>query len=768
MISTSNVDAIMQLNWPQNQNLYEDTKTLTRCFLTSDDIFLEETLTLLDECKNRLLSEEECENLKKLAKRGELVVVDRYLDLQLGDRLSEENDDLFSFATQVQESWLLANALGKYVLCPQESDFLAELTIKWVQKSLYTWLASLKIAIPVELRNLDEADPLGKMRQILEHILKMQNSSLDLKDKLFIEELLKGIEQNKDTLSYLTLFFSSLEQLNFWEERLIETRDRLIHLREIPLEVREISVLKENLASFEREILSFHEDLGHVISHLICGPLSEPQKSIIIGKFRRSFQEINNAYGDFKGKLLGIQTDEHLCCMCHFSKNITMNWPIKNAVIDLYEGNPPIQKQEIASDHPRQNSTSSILIFTCGGGAGHLSATKAMGQSASGKYHVLVASTLEDTLAANDILRKLTFDFTGEKFYNHLMKNEEFEWVKLITSLGPFFYMMQQKRIEYLIRLEVLKQSPDMLISCFPLMNAMILNVAKEFNLPLLIVPTDLDSTLFMKGMNPTTCDLNYPNYRITLSYEDPEMRNIIECIIPKNRIDVSGFPVRGAFNQEYSREEMEQVRKKFQIPENEKVILVMMGGNAGRSIETYADIFADCTDEDLVECNEKLHIVCICGDQRVTENQEMKDRINNLVPKSSQIKIKGIPGTAEIAKLMSIADVLISKPGGCSTNEAIARKLPMIFHAPFALMDWEVFNMKFAIRNKIGARFKIQSNTATLFNGGMKKNKKKLLPLIKDALNRRNELKNGGALFEKKDFGKEFLRLVKELIPLK
>jgi processive 1,2-diacylglycerol beta-glucosyltransferase len=319
-----------------------------------------------------------------------------------------------------------------------------------------------------------------------------------------------------------------------------------------------------------------------------------------------------------------------------------------------------------------------------------------------------------------------------------------------------------------LIRLEVLKQSPDMLVTCFPIMNAMFLNVAKEFNLPILFVTTDLDTTPFTKGMNPTTCDLNYPLYRMTLAYEDAEMRGIIESIIPKNRIHVSGFPLRPAFNQELPKSETDQFRKKFQILESEKVILVIMGGNAGRSIETYAEIFADFKDEELTERNghsERFHVICICGDQRVAGNQEMKERINAMIPKSSLIKVKGIAATPDIAKLMSIADVLITKPGGCTTNEALAKRLPMIFHAPFALLDWEIFNMKYTVRAKMGSRFKMQSNSPKLFQSGMRKNKKKLLPLIRDAIKRRQELKKDPSL-KHKDFSKEFLKLIEELMP--
>ena len=122
-----------------------------------------------------------------------------------------------------------------------------------------------------------------------------------------------------------------------------------------------------------------------------------------------------------------------------------------------------------------------------------------------------MANTLEDTLASTDLFKRLLFNFSQERLYNYLLRKEEFEWLKVITSVGLFFFLMQQESIEREIRLEILRRNPDMLISCFPCLNPMFLNIAKELDLPLLMVTTDIDTNLYTKGMNAQTCDLSYP-----------------------------------------------------------------------------------------------------------------------------------------------------------------------------------------------------------------------------------------------------------------
>lgn len=745
------MESRMLLRWPQN---HIEPQHLNHWISSSiqDETFLQETINLLDEWNEIWISQEECNHLKTLLARGEVDLVYRYLDLQLSYRMAKDKDIL-------HDSLELEKQLDLYLSNPAKSHFLLEVGIRCIQHTLYSWFQNLNIESPSEFKNLKEADLSKKIQRILKNILKEQSFSLDVKDKLFLEDFLNQLIKSDDDIEYLNQFCSCIEQLDLWEKTL---KDILCNIEEqqniLSSLVTDPSSLSLQLDYFEGELLNFHKYLGKSLTSLISTILTDTQRAITIGKFRGYFQSINNAYGKLKSKILGKEIDLHLCCMCHYAENIQEFWPINNQIINV----PGKMESRIKSQ-----SEESLLIFTCGGGKGHLSTASAMAEYAESKYHILAASTLEETLASSDVLRKMLLDLSQEKLYNRLLKNEEFEWLKLIISIGPFFILMQQENIERLIRLEILRQNPQMIISCVTIMNSMILNVAKELNLPVLFVTTDLDTAYFTKGMEQKTCDLTYPRYRMTLAYENPEMRAIMEKNIPKDKIHVSGFPIRCAFNREISEEIDEQTRKKFKIQNNEQLILVMMGGNAGLATERYAAILSSLNEEDIEQINEgkrNLHILCLCGDQNVIENQEMRIRINHLHPKCKKIRIQGIPATDQIAELMNIADVLITKPGGCATNEALTKKLPMIFHAPFALMSWEVFNMKFCIKLNMGARFRM-SNVKSLFKNGLQKNKKRLVPLLKKALERRSQLKQDPLLFKGKDFKQEFLYLVNTLL---
>ena len=69
--------------------------------------------------------------------------------------------------------------------------------------------------------------------------------------------------------------------------------------------------------------------------------------------------------------------------------------------------------------------------------------------------------------------------------------------------------------------------------------------------------------------------------------------------------------------------------------------------------------------------------IVVVCG-----RNEELKEALEKLaVTDRHRVKILGF--TKEVDQLMACADLVISKPGGLTTSECLARGLPMVIVNP-------------------------------------------------------------------------------------
>lgn len=704
----------------------------------------QELETLIETLRGEWLSEEESFFLTELLHKGELERVDRYIELQITLRTLEDKEAL---AITLE----LEKELENYCKTSKLHLFEEKLTLREQEQLLAAFLTSLGSISPRLAKELCAAHFSKQMEEMILRVIKEEQHKLPFADRLFLEDLLEPPSKSLEDWQPL---LASFKELLFWEGVI----DELI----ASCENRSWSAATNHddlviqLRLFEKELSSLHQLLAKKVIAEILPPFSDLGKSYLMGKVKKRFEELNDTYQALKTWLLRTPCDLHLCCMCHFSPEVQEFWPRETDPLHLRS----LQNLGAKATH----SKASLLIFTCGGGKGHLSVATALSEYAMGAYHVRIANTLEETLASIDVFKRMLIDFSQERLYNHLLKNEGFEWLKLIIRVGPFYLMMQQESIEKQLRLEVLKQRPDLLISCFPSMNAMFLNVAKEFNLPLLIVTTDLDTDFFTKGMHHRSCDLTYPKWKMTLAYDTPELRAIIEKRIPAKRVHVSGFPLRPAFREAYTPEERRALRQELGIAKESRVLLVVMGGVAGAVTEKYAALLAELSDLEVAAVQAKhLHVVCLCGDQTIAANREMRYHINALKPKSSQVLIQAVGPVANMALLMEIADGLITKPGGPITNEALAKGLPMIFHAPFALMDWEVFNMEFCIKAKMGSRFKLQTGGLFSFQEQVAANKDRLVPLIKEAFSRRNP--HPRYLFETKDFGSEFLSLLDDLL---
>jgi processive 1,2-diacylglycerol beta-glucosyltransferase len=73
--------------------------------------------------------------------------------------------------------------------------------------------------------------------------------------------------------------------------------------------------------------------------------------------------------------------------------------------------------------------------------------------------------------------------------------------------------------------------------------------------------------------------------------------------------------------------------------------------------------------------------VVALCG-----RNQKLKHRVNHLadgISPGSQLSIKAIGYTTEMDEYMAASDILLGKPGGLTTSEALARGLIFVIVNP-------------------------------------------------------------------------------------
>ncbi len=135
---------------------------------------------------------------------------------------------------------------------------------------------------------------------------------------------------------------------------------------------------------------------------------------------------------------------------------------------------------------------------------------------------------------------------------------------------------------------------------------------------------------------------------------------------IPGDRIHVTGIPVEQEFAQPVDRA---AVLKRHNL-DPDKPTLLIAGGALGLSP-------AVAVVRRLMQLDRDFQAIIVCG-----KNEEMKNDVEELVA-GRQDRFRVLGYTKEMPDLMGAATLLLSKPGGLTTAEALARGLPMVILDP-------------------------------------------------------------------------------------
>ena len=147
---------------------------------------------------------------------------------------------------------------------------------------------------------------------------------------------------------------------------------------------------------------------------------------------------------------------------------------------------------------------------------------------------------------------------------------------------------------------------------------------------------------------------------------------------IPTEKILPIGIPIKKGFSSKISKED---ARKVLNI-KNKFTILMMMGSRGCGNMTKYL--------EKIDELNSDFQILCVCGNNSKSR-KEIEDHQwkKNIYP-------FGFVNNVEL--LMDAADLIITKPGGLTTSELLAKKLPAVIMNP--IPGQEDRNMEFLVNS--------------------------------------------------------------------
>jgi processive 1,2-diacylglycerol beta-glucosyltransferase len=159
----------------------------------------------------------------------------------------------------------------------------------------------------------------------------------------------------------------------------------------------------------------------------------------------------------------------------------------------------------------------------------------------------------------------------------------------------------------------------------------------------------------------------HYEHYFVAVD----EARAYLEALgIPASKITVSGIPIDPVFAVKKDKQEM---RAKHGLAPDRTTILLSAGGFGVGSVDALVS--------SLLTLQHRAEIVAICG-----RNEELKKRLTRLAARSkpdAMVTLQPFGYTREMDELMAASDLVLGKPGGLTTSEALAKGLVFVIVNP-------------------------------------------------------------------------------------
>lgn len=305
-----------------------------------------------------------------------------------------------------------------------------------------------------------------------------------------------------------------------------------------------------------------------------------------------------------------------------------------------------------------------ILLFYASYGGGHLSAANSIKQCIDENFSDCETKLVDCMLYVNKPINAIS-----TTAYKEMAKKFPWVWGDIYahTQKGPLARIsstsnnLMAKKL-----LKLLKEyQPDVVISTHPFGSQMVSYLKRKALI-------DCELATILTDFAPHEQWLIGSDYVDYFFVSHEKLRQeLINTGIDSDKVFATGIPLSNRFLMHYNKEE---IKHSFGLDLNKKVILFFGGGEFGLGREVTIKILSAFIH------NIKDHqIVAIAG-----KNEKMREEFNSLVEQEhSEDIVTVLSYTNQVPELMSISDLVVTKPGGLTSTESLSSGLPMVLINP-------------------------------------------------------------------------------------
>ena len=307
-----------------------------------------------------------------------------------------------------------------------------------------------------------------------------------------------------------------------------------------------------------------------------------------------------------------------------------------------------------------------VLIFYASYGGGHLNAAKSIENCIKTNYKDMDVEMIDCMKYVNKTIEKVT-----TAAYREMAKKAPWAWGRIYSDAqkGPLAHITtRSNKIMAIKLLKLLREKkPNLIISTHPFGSQMCsyLKRKNKINSKIATIMTDFaPHDQWLVGHEYT--DYFFVAHNKMKDY-------LINKGISESKVFDTGIPISENFQKQYNKKE---IFDKYNLDESKFTILFFGGGEFGLGKTRTVQIFNNFVEETK---NNNIQIIAISG-----KNPKMKSAFEEVVDSNdANSTVKIIEFSNEVPKLMAIANLVVTKPGGLTTSESLASHLPMVVINP-------------------------------------------------------------------------------------
>ena len=331
-----------------------------------------------------------------------------------------------------------------------------------------------------------------------------------------------------------------------------------------------------------------------------------------------------------------------------------------------------------------------VIIFYASYGGGHLNAAKSIQECITNNYKDINVELIDCMKYVNITIEKIT-----TAAYREMAKKAPWAWGRIYadSQKGPLAHISSRSNKIMAIKLLKLlrEKNPDLIISTHPFGSQMCSYLKRKQKITSKIATIMTDFAPHDQWLVGN----EYTDYYFVA--HNKMKQYLISKNIDENKIFDTGIPISNRFLLNYNKND---ILSELKFTPNKKTVLFFGGGEFGLGKTKTVEIF-----ECFVKLFPDIQIIAVAG-----KNEKMKTAFSKIVElEKRNDSIRVLEFTNKVPEFMSISDLVVTKPGGLTTSESLASKLPMVIINPIPGQEEE--NAQFLEENGIAIWIKKYDN---------------------------------------------------------